>query len=113
MTTQTLRRILVAGAVCAALALAACTTAQTITAAQDAEKADAAALTLYATTASVLNGLEALPGVTPAQTVKYEAIRTKAWQDLATANALYNAGKAIDLTVLQADVATAQTAGAN
>ena len=91
-----------------ALALAGCTTASVQTAAQDAEKADTAALTLYAATAGVLNVLEQAPGVTVAQVTKYEAIRTQAWNDLATVNMLYKAGKAIDLSPLEADHSAAQ-----
>jgi hypothetical protein len=100
-------------ALVACLSLGACTTAQVTTAAQDNEKVDTAALALYAATAGVLNGLEALPNVTPAQTASYEAIRSKAWLDLSVVNAAYNAGQVISLAALQADNAAATAAKGN
>lgn len=94
-----------------ALALVGCTTAQLNSAAYDAESADVAALTLYAATGSVLDGLEAIAKSKGQPITQYEAIRSKAWDDLMVVNAAYHAGQVISLTALQADKAAAQSAG--
>lgn len=102
-----MRALIIAGL---GLALAACGTVQPSTVAQDAEKADSAALASYAATGSVLDVLEAQAKASGKPIDSYEAIRVKAWNDLQLARIAIKAGQAVSMAALQADNAAANAA---
>lgn len=82
-----------------ALALCACTTAQNATVHQDAEKAVISADYLYVALAAFANQQEASGQWTLA---KGETLKTQAYAALLQVRALYAAGKAVDLSTLNA-----------
>jgi hypothetical protein len=84
--------------------LAACAT---LTPPQQAEQADTAALTAYATVAVSVNAYEASGG----DKVKGEAIRAQAWSLLQAEHAAYKAGQIADISQLVALVGVAANLG--
>lgn len=86
-------------AICAAsLALAGCTTAQSLSAHQTAEKALILSDDLYVAIASFANAQETAQQWPVA---KGEALKQEAYAALLRARALYEAGQAVDLTPLE------------
>jgi hypothetical protein len=98
-----MKRIILIGA--AALSLAACNGTTTTTISQTEERADTEALSLYAAIGTALNVYEQ---ANPSQATAAEKFRSTAWGDLMVVNAAYQAGQAIDLTKLQADLTAAK-----
>ena len=90
--------------------LVACSTTQTLTVAQTAEKVETECELAYVAIATTLNADEAN---NPAHKSQDEAIKAKAWADLQTVRAAYAAGQAISTAALLIDQQTAaKTTGA-
>lgn len=84
-------------AVLGALVLAGCASGGGLTAAQLAEKADTDVQLAYVGIATTLNAVEAAD---PSKAVAAEAIKRQAWEALVKERALYAAGKAVDVSVM-------------
>lgn len=97
-----MRRLLLLSA--AVLALAACSTTQVSSAHLVAEKAETLAETLYGATAQSLDGLLLAGKISQAT---HDRSKLQAWQALQDVRTQYNLGLLIDLSVLQAQAATA------